>query len=52
MLSACHKDVFVVAQNHDYYCKHGLTVVINSNVTASFPFIEIYPLGEKQEKRK
>ena len=52
MLSACVDDVFSAAKNQDYYCQYGQSIRINSNVTASFSFIEVYPLGKEQEKRK
>ena len=52
MFNACHSDVFNVSLNHDYYCKYGQRVVINDNVTASFSFIDLYPLGKQQDQCK
>ena len=49
---ACHSDLFSVAKDHDYYCQYGQSFAINSSVTASFSFIEVYPLGSSQGKRK
>ena len=49
---ACRSKLFSVAKDHDYYCQYGQSFAINSSVTASFSFIEVYPLGSSQGKRK
>ena len=52
VFDACQSDVFNVAEDHHYYCKYRRRIGINSNVTASFSFIDIYPLGGEQGKCK
>ena len=44
--------VFGATKQDGYRCKYGQSVKINNNVTTSFSSMDLYPLGDKQDKRK
>jgi len=55
IMTACKdtekSQVFGATKQHGYLCKYGQSVKINNNVTASFSSMDLYPLGDKQDKR-
>jgi len=56
IMTACKdtekSQVFSATKQHGYLCKYGQSVKINNNVTASFSSMDLYPLGDKQDKRE
>jgi len=56
VITACKdtekSQVFSATKQDGYYCKYGQSVKINNNVTASFSSMDLYPLGDKQDKRE